>query len=89
LVWLHRSDEALWVKDMHKVNKGVAPATIKMDKESNILAFLEVAGRASTARIAAFIKANQWAAERHLDQLMGKGRVRQIKETRATYWELL
>ncbi len=74
---------------MHKVNKGVAPATIKMDKQSNILAFLEAAGRSSTTRIAAAIKANQWAAERHLEQLLKKGRLRRIEETRATYWELL
>ncbi len=60
-----------------------------MDKQNSILVFLGIAGRASTARIAAAIRANQWAAERYLEQLMNKGRVRRIEETRATYWELL
>ncbi len=60
-----------------------------MDKQNSILAFLGIAGRASTARIAAAIRANQWAAERYLEQLMKEGRVRRIEETRATYWELL
>ena len=58
-----------------------------MDKQDTILAFLMIAGRASTARIAAAIKANQWAAERYLTQLLKQGRVRRTEETRATYWE--
>jgi len=59
-----------------------------MDKTKDIVMFLRTSGRASTARIAAAIKANQWMAERYLEALMKEGRVRRKEETRATYWEL-
>ncbi len=53
-----------------------------------ILAFLKAVGRASTTRIAAYIKANQWAAERYLNQLLDAGRVSCVQETHATYWQV-
>lgn len=58
-----------------------------MEKTEAILTFLRTAGRASTARIAAAIKANQWMAERYLEELKKEGRIRRKEETRATYWE--
>lgn len=57
------------------------------EKKQRIMDFLDKAERASTARIASAIQANQWMAERYLEELRKEGLVRQKNETRATYWE--
>jgi predicted transcriptional regulator len=59
-----------------------------MEKTDAIMSFLKTVGRASTARIASAIKANQWMAERYLEALRKDGHIRRKEETRATYWEL-
>ena len=59
-----------------------------MNDEEKILKTLKDFGRLATWRIAAIIGRNPKATEKVLNELLKEKKVKQIKETVSTYWEI-
>lgn len=57
-------------------------------KKEMILKFLKKHKKASTWAIMQKIKSSQWQALKYLEVLVSEGKIKKIKETLATYWEL-